>query len=87
MSVASAILWVGEAEETQMGRSIATGVDNQGHLVTFDYEGETMNFFMKCVHGKSMEVKSFRSLWSIKEVLVRFDEHLKELSLNPKEAS
>lgn len=70
-----------------MGHLIPTGVSDQGHSITFDYigEGDEQKCFMRCVCDWSIEIESFRHPWSITESRVRFQRHMEDLGLRPRE--
>ena len=64
-----------------MGRLIATGVEFEGHSVTFQYLGlgVEQKCLMNCACGWSVYIDSFKESWSLIETKVRFQRHLKEL--------
>ena len=68
-----------------MGHLIPTEIEDQGHQISFEYQGQDANqkCLSICTCGWRTEIESFRHPWSFIEVKVRVREHFEALGLQP----
>jgi len=72
-----------------MGHLIATGVEEQGHQISFEYVGKEskQRCFALCNCGWKVEIESFLNPWSVIEVKVRVARHFEEVEIHPRNAA
>ena len=65
-----------------MGRLVGTGVEVDGHSLTFVEQGEPVTACeLVCTCGRSHELTAYEHPWVILELKQAFERHLKELGI------